>query len=309
MLSDRDIELAHPEAFDFAFSNLPPAKRGDFDRHLSGCRYCQNVVEEYSEIGRILKDLPPHVEPPADLEERTVAAMIAAVGEQRAKLEHRSDIQDRTATQSYPIPRHRQAEEAETRPWQRSQIARPAEPKPQIPPAAELTPQSRPQPIVRRLPVWRRHPRRFAAIAAATSIAAIIVPLSLTLGQAAPAAATVIIPLHATTAAKVSGIGAATGQATARQDASGSWHISLTVHHLKDFGDAQWYECWYRNPNTGQVASAGTFLVPDNGTGTFPMTAAVDPHDFTIMEITLGPPSKTGALHGKPVLSGTAKQL
>ena len=27
MLSERDIELAHPEAFDFVFGNLPPARK------------------------------------------------------------------------------------------------------------------------------------------------------------------------------------------------------------------------------------------------------------------------------------------
>jgi hypothetical protein len=81
------------------------------------------------------------------------------------------------------------------------------------------------------------------------------------------------------------------------------------VHHLKNFEDAQWYECWYLNPKTGQVASAGTFLVPDSGSGKFPMTSAVDPQNFTVMEIRLGPPSKTGALHGKAVLRGTARLL
>ena len=84
MLSERDIELAHPEAFDFAFGNLPSAKRAEFNRHLAGCRYCQAVVDEYSEIGQVIKHLPPHVEPPADLEDRTVAAMVAALAEQRA---------------------------------------------------------------------------------------------------------------------------------------------------------------------------------------------------------------------------------
>ena len=34
-----------------------------FNRHLSGCRYCQRVVDEYSDIGGIIKSLPPHVEP------------------------------------------------------------------------------------------------------------------------------------------------------------------------------------------------------------------------------------------------------
>ena len=44
MLSERDIEQAHPEAFDFVFGNLPPAKTAEFNRHLGrlpllpGCR-------------------------------------------------------------------------------------------------------------------------------------------------------------------------------------------------------------------------------------------------------------------------------
>ena len=103
MLSDRDIELAHPEAFDFAFGNLPAARRAEFNRHLAGCRYCQAVVDEYSEIGRIIKQLPPHVEPPADLEDRTVAAMVAALAEQRAT-GRRPDAEDEAATRAYPIP-------------------------------------------------------------------------------------------------------------------------------------------------------------------------------------------------------------
>jgi anti-sigma factor RsiW len=81
MLSERDIEAAHPDAFDFAWGNLPAAERAEFNRHLSGCRYCQGVVDEYSEIGRIIKLLPPHDEPPADLEDRTVAAMAAVMAE------------------------------------------------------------------------------------------------------------------------------------------------------------------------------------------------------------------------------------
>ena len=82
MLTERDIERAHPEAFDFAWGNLPRDRRAEFTRHLGGCRYCQGVVEEYSEIGRIIKILPPGVEPPAGLEDRTVAAMVAALAEQ-----------------------------------------------------------------------------------------------------------------------------------------------------------------------------------------------------------------------------------
>ena len=38
--------------------NLPPAERAEFNRHLGGCRYCQGVVDEYSEIGQIIKNFP-----------------------------------------------------------------------------------------------------------------------------------------------------------------------------------------------------------------------------------------------------------
>ena len=34
------------------------------------------------------------------------------------------------------------------------------------------------------------------------------------------------------------------------------------------------------------------------------MTSAVDPHDFSAMEITVGPPSKDGSLAGTVILSG-----
>jgi len=59
MLSERDIELAHPDAFDFVFGTLPSGNAVWFHRHLDGCSYCQKVVGEYSDIGRIFQNLPP----------------------------------------------------------------------------------------------------------------------------------------------------------------------------------------------------------------------------------------------------------
>jgi hypothetical protein len=153
------------------------------------------------------------------------------------------------------------------------------------------------------LPAWLRYRGRLAAVAAAI-ITAIVLPLSLSGGGSTPSQATFVIPLHATAAAKVSGYGAATGRATAHQDASGSWDITLTVHGLKNPGDSRWYECWYISPQHRQVATAGTFLVPGNGSGTFTMTSAVDPRDFPTMEITISPPSSNGALAGMISLSG-----
>jgi hypothetical protein len=283
MLSEQDIELARPEAFDFVFGNLPRDKRTEFNRHLSGCRHCQAVIDEYADIGRITRNLPPHGEPSADLEDRTVAAMMAALAEQRATPGPRPDAEDQVVTRLYPQPERQPGPEPEIR-------------------TAE--PQARP--VVTHLPVWRRHRVRLAAAAAAAAvIAAVAVPLSL--GQA-PAGVTVVIPLHATTAAKVSGFPAATGRATARQDASGSWDITLTVHHLRNFGDAKWYQCWYVSTQRSQVGSAGTFLVAGDGSGTFSMTSAVDPRDFSTMEIVVGPPNKDGALAGTVVLSGRTLQ-
>ena len=96
----------------------------------------------------------------------------------------------------------------------------------------------------------------------------------------------------------------ASGTAVAHPDASGSWDITLTVRHLKNFDDAKWYQCWYLSKDHRKVASAGTFLVPDSGSGTYSMTSAVDPHNFTTMEVTLQPPSHNGALQGRVILSG-----
>lgn len=102
---------------------------------------------------------------------------------------------------------------------------------------------------------------------------------------------------------------AASGSATARQDSSGSWNITLTVRHLKDVGPKRWYECWYVSRD-GQAVSAGTFVVPSSGNGTFPMTSSADPRDFQSMEITVQSASrKDGALQRPVVLSGSAKKL
>ena len=268
MLSDRDIELAHPEAFDFIAGNLPVAKRAEFDRHLKSCRYCQGVVNEYTEIGQIIQSLPPHVEPSADLEERTVAGMVAALAGQRGgpgPAPHSDDQDDEAVTQLYPVPRPQPPAEDQT--WFH-------------PPAGDQPApvETAARPVVTGLPLWRRHRGRLAAIvaiAAALIVAAIVIPLSLR-GRSLPPGS-VVIPLHATAAGKAIGFGAATGQATARQDASGSWDVTLSVHGLKNFGDSKWYECWYLGSKHRQLASAGTFLVPGSGRGTFSMTSAADP--------------------------------
>ena len=297
MLSEREIELAHPEAFDFVFGNLPPARRAEFERHLADCRYCQGVIEEYSEIGGIIKLLPPHNEPPADLENRTVAAMVAVLGVRQAEPDPRPDAE------VYPVREVHHAAEPETLIQPRPQLGPPAEDATQ--PRPTLVNQSGPDeaadpPTVIRLPVWRRYPGRLAsvvAVAAAIIAAAIVVPLS-----RGPAQPTVVIALRATAAGTAQGFGAATGQAIARQDASGSWDITLTVQHLKHFDPEPWYECWYVSQDGARAVAAGTFLVPSGASTTFAMTGAVDPRQFRTMEITLQSPSNGGALGGSLVI-------
>jgi anti-sigma-K factor RskA len=309
MLSDRDIELAHPEAFDFAFGNLPSAKRAEFNRHLADCRYCQGVVDEYSEVGAIIKSLPPHIEPSAELEDRTVTAMVAARAEQRASADRRSDAEDHAATQVYPIPAVHHPAEPETlvQPIAPLHPSAEDESQPRPSPADEavpVEPQARPK--VTRLPVWQRHRGRLAAIAAVAAAiiaAAIVVPLSLGRG---PTEVTVVISLHATTAAKVFGVAAASGQATARQVGE-SWTFELSVHGLKPLPGNDVYVCWWAGPGSTKVhpllATGGSFVVGDSGSTTVTMTTGVDPRQFRTMEITAESPSN-GALSGPILLTG-----
>jgi hypothetical protein len=102
---------------------------------------------------------------------------------------------------------------------------------------------------------------------------------------------------------------AASGSATIRPDSSGSWNVTLTVRHLKRLGPKQWYECWYVSRAGRQAVTAGTFIVPSSGSGSFTMTSSADPRDFQTMEITAQSPSQDGALAPAVILSGTAKKL
>ena len=120
MLSEQDIELAHPDAFDFVLRHPGRGQIASGSAVIStGCRPCQEVVAEYSDIGQIIQNLPPHVEPPADLEDRAVAAMAAAQAgrakpDRRSRhdagvfpalpgTDRRSGDQDQAVTRVYPV--------------------------------------------------------------------------------------------------------------------------------------------------------------------------------------------------------------
>ena len=205
-------------------------------------RFCQRARR------RGHQEPAPQAEPSAGLEDRTVAAMISVLARQKAEptAPLTGENADDGATRPYPVPQvHHAAEPVPSLARQPLPASQPA------PAQAEVTP------AVTRLPSWRRNRGRLAAVvasAAAIVTAAIVLPLGLGGGRGVPAGATAVIPLHATTAARLDGFGGVTGRATASQDASGSWTISLTAAHLNGFGDRQWYTCWYVNRN-GQATS------------------------------------------------------
>jgi len=209
--------------------------------------------------------------------------------------DRRSDPEDQAATRIQPRPQIPPPAADDTR----------IQPRPQIPPpTADET-----RPEVTQLPVWRRYQGRLAAVvavAAAIITAAIVIPLSLGGGGITPATAAVVIPLHATAAAKLTGDGAATAKATARQ-AGPSWTFNMTVHGLKVLPGNEVYECWYATSGSTQLhpqlVSGGTFVVDNSGSTTVTMTTGVDPHQFPTMEITVESPG-TGALQGAVLLIG-----
>src|SRR5271165_404932 len=317
-------DLAHPEAADWVMGTLGPAQAEDFRRHLTDCPHCRAAVAEFGQLGQMLQHLPPAAEPPPGLEARTIASVLAAAAKYPApKADRRSDPEDQSATRIQPRPQLQPPAGDETRVQPRPQLQPPAgdetrvQPRPQLQPPAgdetqvqprpQLQPPAEPQarPEVTRLPVWRHYRGRLAAVAAAAAAiitAAIVIPLSLGGGRITPATATVVIPLHATAAAKLIGDGAATGRATARQ-AVQSWTFTLNVHGLKPLPGNDFYECWWVTPGrTRLLATGGSFVVGNSGSTTVTMTTGVDPtQQFTTMEITAESPSKGGGLNG-PVL-------
>ena len=158
------------------------------------------------------------------------------------------------------------------------------------------------RPTVSRLPVWRRQPRRFAAVVAAAAaliIAAIVLPLS---RWARRGRRRHFASRHR--------CGQGQRLRSSQRAGHGPAGCLRKLGHHDDGGSPQELRrqpvvpVLVREPKRSTRGVRGHVPGADSGSRTFSMTSAVDPRDFPTMEIRIGPPSKTGALAGPVILSG-----
>ena len=293
MLSERDIEAAHPDAFDFVWGNLPGPSGPSSTAISAVVPTAKPLSPSTARSAGSSSSCRPTSSQAAGLEDRTVAAMVAALAGEQAEPDRPADTEDRTATRVYRIPERQPPAEPEPQ-LDESPVGQPAPAEPQV------------RPMVTRLPVWRRYRGRLAAIVAAAAVIIVATALILPRLLSQPAQVTVVIPLHATAAAKVFGVGSASGQATARQVGE-SWTFDLTVRGLKPLPGNDVYVCWWAAPSSTKLhpllATGGSFVVGDSGPVTLTMTTGVDPRQFSMMEITAESPGN-GAIRGVPLLIG-----
>lgn len=76
---DMDHALEHPDAAGWALGALDLEDARRFEDHLRSCEECQAVVAEFEVVAEALKHPAPAIEPPADLEAKSVAAVQYAV--------------------------------------------------------------------------------------------------------------------------------------------------------------------------------------------------------------------------------------
>jgi anti-sigma-K factor RskA len=72
-------ELGHPEAAAWALGALDPGEAERFQAHLQSCGGCGIAVAEFEQVARALAHPPPELEPPPDLQARTLASVRSAV--------------------------------------------------------------------------------------------------------------------------------------------------------------------------------------------------------------------------------------
>jgi hypothetical protein len=246
-------------------------------------------------MARALKTAAPAVEPPPDLESRTLAAVQLAVMEARG--DAAAQVPQPTVMMAAP------KQEAPTVATVRQAVTE------------ARAPESGGEPPPSRMSRWWHWHWNFpvfslAAALGAAAAAAIVVLASIGQG-AAPALVSGTGPSFTTRAyttpqAKPFGVPHATAVAVARP-AGKSWTFVLTVHGLRPLPGDGFYECWWADrestPGSPQRVSGGTFVVGTSGSATLTMTTGVDPRKFSRMNITAQQPG-SGRLVGTTVLVG-----
>jgi Anti-sigma-K factor rskA/Putative zinc-finger len=85
MPPDATGELGHPEAAAWALGALDPEEAERFKTHLQSCGGCRIAVTDFDQVARALAHPPPELQPPPDLQARTLASVqYAAMSAKRA---------------------------------------------------------------------------------------------------------------------------------------------------------------------------------------------------------------------------------
>jgi anti-sigma-K factor RskA len=79
MLPDAIGELGHPDAAAWALGALDPGEAERFQAHVQSCGSCRMEVAEFERVAWALAHPPPELEPPPDLQARTLASVQHAV--------------------------------------------------------------------------------------------------------------------------------------------------------------------------------------------------------------------------------------
>jgi anti-sigma-K factor RskA/putative zinc finger protein len=72
-------DLGHPDAAAWALGALDPGEAERFQAHLQSCGACRIAVADFEQVARALAHPPPALEPPPDLQARTLASVQYAV--------------------------------------------------------------------------------------------------------------------------------------------------------------------------------------------------------------------------------------
>ena len=277
MPPDASSQALHHDAAGWALGALDPADAGRFEAHLHGCAECQAAVAQFQPVARALMSPAPAVEPPPELEAKTLASVQHAV--LAARQAGQAGDTSRTAVMRKPsLAAQTVAHDVHIA------RARPAE-------------DSAPGPAPGKMSKWWHwhwhSPLLSVSSALAGAAVAVAAVVLVPLLQTSPAIAATI-PMHSPDGGGPSGLAKV-------QRVAGGFLIHVTVRGLRSLGPGQVYECWYNRPGTGQWITAGSF----GKSGSFVMTSAADPRVYTVMKIFLeqaGDPRPTGML----VLSGRA---